>query len=90
MPYDVTENARAYLSGGFAQEAPEMRRMCLQEMETGQNLGVLRLIRHVSQVAKGMGLTIAAREAWLAADAAAPWCEPISTADFWARKEKEA
>ena len=25
-----------------------------------------------------------------AADAAAPWREPISTADFWARKEKEA
>ena len=67
-----------------------MSRMCLQEMETGQYQGVLRLIRHVSQVAKGMGLTIADREAWLAADAAAPWCEPISTADFWARKEKEA
>lgn len=28
-PYDVTENARAYLSGGFAREAPEMSRMCL-------------------------------------------------------------
>ena len=89
-PYDVTENARAYLSGGFAQEAPEMSRMCLQEMETGQYQGVLRLIRHVKHVAEGMGLTIADREAWLAADAAAPWREPISTADFWARKEKEA
>lgn len=89
-PYDVTENARAYLSGGFAREAPEMSRMCLQEMETGQYQGVLRLIRHVSQVAKGMGLTLADREAWLAADATAPWREPISTADFWARKEKEA
>lgn len=89
-PYDVTENARAYLSGGFAREAPEMSRMCLQEMETGQYQGVLRLIRHVKHVAEGMGLTIADREAWLAADAAAPWREPISTADFWARKEKEA
>lgn len=34
-PYDVTENARAYLSGGFAQEAPEMSRMCLQEDGNG-------------------------------------------------------
>ncbi len=89
-PYDVTENARAYLSGGFAREAPEMSRMCLQEMETGQYQGVLRLIRHVKHVAEGMGLTLADREAWLAADATAPWREPISTADFWARKEKEA
>lgn len=71
-PYDVTENARAYLSGGFAREAPEMSRMCLQEMETGQYQGVLQLIRHVKHVAAGMGLTIADREAWLAADAAAP------------------
>ena len=37
-----------------------------------------------------MELTIADREEWMAADAAAPWREPISTADFWARKEKEA
>ena len=79
-PYDVTENARAYLSGGFVREAPEMSRMCLLEMETGQYQGVLRLIRHVKHVAEGMGLTLADREAWLAADAAAPWREPISTA----------
>lgn len=91
VPYDVEENARAYIAEGFADEAPEMTRMCLQQMRTGEDQGVLHLVRHVRAVAETMGRTLGDRDAWEQADKTYPWREKLTTAEFWVqRKEQEA
>lgn len=91
VPYDISENVRAYIAGGFVDEAPEMTRMCLQQMRTGEYQGVLSLVRHVRKVAEAMGRTLGDRDAWEKADETYPWREKLTTAEFWAqRKEQEA
>ena len=81
--YDLREAGRAFLLTGAAQAAPEMCRATYQTMRTGEYQGVLKVVRHVIQTAKGMGLSFGDQAAWEVADRTYPWLEPMSTADFW-------
>ena len=86
--YDLREAGRAFLLTGAAQAAPEMCRAVYQTMRTGEYQGVLKVVRHVIQTAKGMGLTLGDQAAWEAADRTYPWQEPMSSADFWKRAQE--
>ena len=81
--YDVPEVARAYVRTGACRVAPELCRAVLHVMQTGEPQGALKLIRHVSAVAAGMGLTLADEAAWKAADHTYPWAEAMSSDDYW-------
>ena len=86
--YDLREAGRAFLITGAAQAAPEMCRAVYQTMRTGENQGVLKVVRHVIRTAEDMGLSFGDQAAWEAADRTYPWLEPISTADFWKHAEE--
>ena len=87
--YDVNEVARAYITSGAAQAAPEMTRLVLQNMYTGEYSLILKAIAHIRDVAQPHGLTPADREAWLMADATLPWREPLSTPEYWSMMEEK-
>ena len=87
--YDVDEVARRYIVSGAAQAAPEMTRLILQNMITGEYSLVLKAIAHIKNVASPLGLTLADREAWLVADATLPWMEPLSTPQYWSMLEEK-
>lgn len=82
--YNPDDVIRAYIQQGFAEEAPEIARSCIQVMQTGEYQGVLKLMRHVSATAASLGMDFGDRDAWLAADRTYPWNEKMSTADYWA------
>ena len=83
--YDLKEAGRAFLLTGAVETAPEMCRATYQTMRTGEYQGVLKVVRHVIQTARSMGLSLGDQAAWEAADRTYPWREPMSTADFWKR-----
>ncbi|MGN0777821.1 MAG: metallophosphoesterase family protein [Aristaeellaceae bacterium] len=87
--YDVHEVARAYLTSGAAQAAPEMTRLILQNMRTGSYSLLLDAIARINALAQPLGLTLADREAWLRADSLLPWTEPLSTPQFWRMMEEK-
>ena len=88
-PYDVNEVARAYIVSGAAQAAPEMTRLLMQNMITGEYSLILKAIAHIRDTARPHGLTLADREAWRIADATLPWREPLSTPDYWSMMEEK-
>nr|MBR4280292.1 metallophosphoesterase family protein [Clostridia bacterium] len=85
--YDVADVARAYIKTGAARIAPELTRAVLHVMRTAEPQGALRLIRHVSAVAAGMGLTLGDESAWKAADRTFPWAEEMSSEEYWMKLE---
>lgn len=88
VPYDPSENFRAYFENGFVDAAPEMTRACMQEMLTGEYQGVLTLIRHVRSVAEQHGMTLADREAWQLADRTFAWRVCCTTPEYWEEMRK--
>lgn len=86
--YDLREAGRAFLLTGAAQVAPEMCRAVYQTMRTGENQGVLKVVRHVIRTAESMGLSFGDQAAWEAADRTYPWLDPMPTANFWKRVEE--
>ena len=87
--YNVDEVARAYITSGAAQAAPEMTRLLVQNMITGEYSLVLKALAHIRDVAQPHGLTPADREAWLLADATMPWRESLSTPEYWSMMEEK-
>ena len=87
--YNVDEVARAYITSGAAQAAPEMTRLLVQNMITGEYSLVLKALAHIRDVAQPHGLTPADREAWLMADATMPWRESLSTPEYWSMMEEK-
>ena len=85
--YDVRDAARAFISSGAAAVAPEMCRAVLHVMQTAESQGALKLILHVSAVAKAMGLSLGDEAAWKAADRTFPWDQPIPSPEFWKQLE---
>jgi hypothetical protein len=86
--YDVNDVARAFIATGAASIAPELSRAVLHVMRTAEPQGAMKLIRHVSAVAAGMGLTLGDESAWKAADRTYPWAEPITSEEYWNMMEK--
>lgn len=87
--YDLRAVQRAYVETGAALAAPEMTRIVLRTMQTGEYQGVTRFVRHVMTVGKTMNLTLADREAWLAADRLWPWPEPLTSPEYWNKVKEE-
>ena len=86
--YDVNDVARAFIATGAARIIPELTRGVLHVMNTAEPQGAMKLIRHVSTVAAGMGLTLADESAWKAADRTYPWAEAIPSDEYWSELEK--
>ena len=89
VSYDLRETARAFLTSGAVDIAPEMCRSVYQTMRTGEYQGVTKLMRHINRTAQERGLSFGDQEAWEIADRTWPWLEPLSTADFWKHAEEE-
>ena len=81
-PYDTDETARAFLRTGCAQAAPEMSRIVLHTMRTGEYQAVLKLVRFVSSLGNMGDAAV-----WQEADRLWPWREGVSSAEFWHRME---
>lgn len=86
--YDTRDVARAFLTTGACQAAPELCRCALFVMATQTPQGVLGFIRHVIQTAAGMGLTLGDEPAWKAADLTYPWADKIPSTEYWSQMEK--
>lgn len=86
--YEISAVIRAFVETGAAQAAPELTRAVLHVMRTAEPQGALRLIRHVSATAAGMGLTLGDEAAWQAADRTYPWTEAMTSAEYWKQMEK--
>lgn len=88
VAYDLRGMKQRFLDSGAAAIAPEICRMVLHVMRTGEYQGVLKLVRHVQQHAAAQGLSLGHREAWQSADPLYPWADAVRTADFWQSKEE--
>ena len=88
VPYDGEEAARRFITTGLAKDSPEMARVVLHTMLTGEYSATLKLIRFVSARAAEMGLTLGDEAAWRAADPMYPWAEPIPTDQYWKQLEE--
>ena len=88
VPYDLREMARAFITSGAVEAAPEMCRSVYQTMRTGEYQGVTKLMRHISWLSREHGFEFGDQEAWEAADRTWTWLEPLSTAEFWKRAEE--
>ena len=84
VPYDTTAVKRAFITTGCAAAAPEMARIVLHTMLRGEYQAVLKLVRFIRTLGD-----LGDQEAWRKADAAWPWREPLSTADYWKKLEEE-
>lgn len=83
-PYDTTAAARAFITTGCAAAAPQMARIVLHTMLTGEYQATLKMVRYIS----AMG-DLGDYDTWQRADALYPWHEPLSTADYWKNLEEE-
>ncbi|MBR4081891.1 MAG: metallophosphoesterase family protein [Clostridia bacterium] len=89
VPYDADEISRRFITTGLAKIAPEMSRVVLHTMLTGEYSATLKLVKFVSAQAQSMGLTLGDEEAWRAADPIYPWTEPIPSAQYWRQLEEK-
>lgn len=87
--YDTAALKRAFLASGCVQAAPEMSRIVLHTMLTGEYQYTLRMLRSISRVAEPLGLTIGDEAAWKAADQALPWQEKLLCRDYWQKLKEE-
>ena len=84
VPYDTAALQRAFITTGCAAAAPEMTRIVLHTMLTGEYQAVLKMMRFISTFGD-----LGDYEAWCKADVAWPWREPLSTADYWKKLKEE-
>lgn len=84
VPYDTLAIQRAFIESGCAATAPEMARIVLHTMLSGEYQATLKLVRF----AAGLG-DLADPATWQKADKAWPWREPVSTAEYWKHLEEE-
>lgn len=82
--YDTTALKRAFIESGCALAAPEMARIVLHTMLSGEYQATLKLVRF----AAGLG-DLADPATWQQADRAWPWQEPVTTAEYWKHLEEE-
>lgn len=82
--YDTTQLKRAFLRSGCASAAPEMARIVLHTMLTGEYQATLKLVRFAASLGD-----LAAAATWHKADRLWPWREPIPTAQYWAHLQEE-
>lgn len=81
--YDLHALKQAFLQSGCVDAAPEMARIVLHTMLTGEYQAVLKLMRFITETGRPLGLSLGDEEAWHAADRALPWQEKIITDVYW-------
>lgn len=84
IPYDTDALRRAFVTSGCAGAAPEMARIVLHTMLTGEYQATLKLMRYVHSLGD-----VGSRESWQRADESWPWREPLATPDYWRMLEEE-
>ena len=84
VPYDTTALKRAFITTGCAAAAPQMARIVLHTMLTGEYQATLKMVRFIA----GLG-DLGSEDIWRKADGLYPWREPLSTADYWKNLEEE-
>lgn len=82
--YDTTVLKRAFIESGCAAAAPEMARIVLHTMLTGEYQATLKLVRFISTMGDA-----ADPATWRRADSAWPWLEPVLTSQYWKHLEEE-
>lgn len=87
--YDAIALKRAFLQSGCVDAAPEMARIVLHTMLTGEHQAVLKLMRFIGDTAQALGLPAGSQEAWRAADEALLWQESIPTEAYWKNLKEE-
>ena len=86
--YDLRDVLADFVETGACRVAPELCRGVVHVMQTAEPQGAMKLIRHVSAVAKAMGLTLGDEAAWKAADRTFPWDEKFTSEEYWNQVEK--
>lgn len=84
VPYDTVALKRAFITTGCAAAAPQMVRIVLHTMLTGEYQATLKMVRFIAALGD-----LGDEAAWRKADALYPWREPISTAEYWQKLEEE-
>lgn len=84
VPYDLTALKRAFIEGGCADAAPEMARIVLHTMLTGEYQATLKLMRFIASLGDSGNPDV-----WEKADRTWHWREPLSTAQYWASLKEE-
>jgi len=84
VPYDTTQVKRAFLTSGCAAAAPQMARIVLHTMLTGEYQATLKMVRFIASLGD-----LGDEAVWQKADALYPWREPLSTAAYWKNLEEE-
>lgn len=87
--YDVRQTLRAFVVSGMCQVAPEICRAVARVLLTREYQGVVKLMRHVSAVARQSGLDFGDETAWRLADQSYPWAERLSSTDYWRQMEDQ-
>lgn len=86
--YDVRDTLRAFISSGMCKAAPEICRAVAWVLLTREYQGVLKLMRHVSAVARDNRLDFGDEEAWKLADRSYPWAEKMTSDEYWSHLEE--
>lgn len=84
VPYDTAALKRAFIESGCAAAAPEMARIVLHTMLTGEYQATLKFMRFISTLGD-----VADPAIWRKADRAWPWAQPMPSAQYWHALEEE-
>lgn len=84
VPYDTTALRRAFITTGCAAAAPQMARIVLHTMLTGEYQATLKMVRFIGSIGD-----LGDSDTWQRADSLWRWREPLSTADYWKMLEEE-
>lgn len=80
--YDPRALKPLFREGGMAKACPIMAHLTCLQMEHNQDY-LVRFVAHARALAASKGETIVTQETWAETDAAFPWPDGSSTADFW-------
>lgn len=89
VPYDLQALRRAFVTAGCSDAAPEMCRIVLHTMLSGEYQATLKMIRRIAHIAETHSLTLADKAAWDLSDQQLPWVESLSTAVYWKKLKEE-
>ncbi|MBR2719241.1 MAG: metallophosphoesterase family protein [Clostridia bacterium] len=84
IPYDTAALKRAFITTGCAAAAPQMARIVLHTMLTGEYQATLKMVRFIASLGD-----LGNEAVWQKADALYPWRERLSTAEYWKNLEEE-
>ena len=85
VSYDPSRMKAIYRESGAAGAAPEMARLCLNQMLHGEKRNMLTFMDHVKKTADAMGASFGDESVWREADRTWPQNEGVTAGVFWKR-----